>query len=94
MRERRTAVFGTVADLRAELLRTAVAGDIDLSASVRKEIAPRQSPANRTRFRMKMPAYQRIFHADGSCDELRIGTMTLAPRGGRADQRRGPRPGV
>jgi hypothetical protein len=43
---------------------------------------------------MKMPAYQRIFHADGSCDELRIGTMTLAPRGGRADQRRGPRPGV
>src|SRR5438552_11115666 len=23
-----------------------------------------------------MPAYQRLFHADGSCDELRIGTMT------------------
>ena len=23
-----------------------------------------------------MPAYQRIFHADGSCDELQIGTMT------------------
>lgn len=23
-----------------------------------------------------MPAYQRIFHADGSCDELRIGTLT------------------
>src|SRR5712691_13414381 len=22
-----------------------------------------------------MPAYQRLFHADGSCDELRIGTM-------------------
>jgi hypothetical protein len=23
-----------------------------------------------------MPAYQRLFHADGSCDELQIGTMT------------------
>jgi len=23
-----------------------------------------------------MPAYQRLFHADGSCDELRIGTLT------------------
>lgn len=23
-----------------------------------------------------MPAYQRIFHADGSCDELQIGTLT------------------
>lgn len=23
-----------------------------------------------------MPAYQRVFHADGSCDELRIGTLT------------------
>ena len=23
-----------------------------------------------------MPAYQRIFHADGTCDELQVGTMT------------------
>ena len=23
-----------------------------------------------------MPAYQRVFHADGSCDEVRIGTLT------------------
>jgi len=26
-----------------------------------------------------MPAYQRLFHADGSCDELRIGTLTYHP---------------
>src|SRR4030095_13648870 len=24
----------------------------------------------------EMPAYQRVFHADGSCDELPVGTMT------------------
>ena len=24
----------------------------------------------------EIPAYQRIFHADGSCDEVRVGTMT------------------
>ena len=26
-----------------------------------------------------MPAYQRIFHADGTCDEVQIGTMTYHP---------------
>jgi Lysyl oxidase len=26
-----------------------------------------------------MPAYQRLVHADGSCDELRIGTLTYHP---------------
>jgi hypothetical protein len=26
-----------------------------------------------------MPAYQRIFHADGTCDELQVGTMTYHP---------------
>ena len=26
-----------------------------------------------------MPAYQRIFHADRSCDEVQIGTLSTTP---------------
>src|SRR6266536_89330 len=52
------------------------AGIKNLGAGTLNVVGYRDSVAGNLPNPNTMPAYQRLFHADGSCDELQIGTMT------------------
>ncbi len=52
------------------------AGIKNLGAGTMNVVGYRDSVAHSLPDPNTMPAYQRLFHSDGSCDELRIGTMT------------------
>jgi lysyl oxidase len=52
------------------------AGIKNLGAGKLNVVGYRDSVAGNVPDPNTMPAYQRIFHANGSCDELQIGTMT------------------
>lgn len=51
------------------------AGIKNLGAGTLNAVGYRNSVANAVPNPNTIPAYQRLFHADGSCDELQIGTM-------------------
>ena len=52
------------------------AGIKNLGAGPMNAVGYRESVAGNVPNPNTMPAYQRLFHADGSCDEVEIGTLT------------------
>ena len=52
------------------------AGIKNLGAGTMNAVGYRDSVAGSVPNPNTMPAYQRLFHADGSCDEVQIGTLT------------------
>jgi hypothetical protein len=59
-----------------EFLLAFSAGIENLGAGTLNAVGYRDSVAGNVPNPNTMPAYQRVFHGDGSCDELQIGTMT------------------
>jgi hypothetical protein len=62
-----------------QLLLAFSSGIKNLGAGTLNVVGYRDSVAGTLPNPNTIPAYQRLFHADGSCDELQIGTMTYHP---------------